>query len=408
MLLLLTLAACGKHVDDSAAPASVTYYKDVRPILDNTCARCHNDNGISKSFDDPAVAQSEAATMKAYTQSGYMPPPAPTTSCREYANSDRYLLSDTDKATIAAWADAGAPLGDVVADTRDTTLEQLSYYDLEIKASQPYSPVFTNGNVNDYRCFLIDLNNATQEYITAMQAEVDNTKIVHHVVLFQPDGTDDLYADGTDPHDGFSCSGLGQQNWQTLGAWGPGDNPTVMPAGIGIPLAPNSQVVLQMHYFDSFDGANLETDQSGYGMQLASSVDHTATNYATGPTNFTIPANDNAYSSHKSYKWTSSDEIIAVWPHMHLLGSGFDETVTHTDGTEDCLLHMDSWDFHNQVTANFLAPEPLVAGDKLKVTCTWDNSADNPNQYNDPPIDVSFGEGTTDEMCFGFTLVATQ
>ena len=45
-------------------------------------------------------------------------------------------------------------------------------------------------------------------------------------------------------------------------------------------------------------------------------------------------------------------------------------------------------------------------GDTVKVTCTWDNSAENPNQQNDPPVDVGFGEHTDDEMCFGFTYVA--
>ena len=69
-------------------------------------------------------------------------------------------------------------------------------------------------------------------------------------------------------------------------------------------------------------------------------------------------------------------------------------------------MRMDSWDFHNQVTANFLQPAELQPGDRIRVTCTYDNSANNPAQASSPPVDVSFGEGTTDEMCFGFTLVA--
>lgn len=405
MLTLLTLLACGKHaVDDSAA--GVTYYGDIRPILDNNCARCHNDTGTASSFDDPAVAQGLAATMQAYTQSGYMPPPAPAADCRDYQSSDRYALSDADKALISDWADAGAPLGDVVESTRDTSIEQLDHYDIELWPSQPYSPSFVEDSGNDYRCFLIDLNNPAPTWITAMQAQVDNTRIVHHVVLFSPDGTDDLYEDGGDPHDGFSCSGLGQGNWGTIGAWAPGDNPTVLPEGIGIPLAASAQVVLQMHYFNSFEDANLETDQSGYGLQLTDSVEHEATNYAAGPTEFTIPAGDPAYEVRDTYRWQSPGSVLAVWPHMHLLGSTFEEVITHADGSEECLLRMDGWDFHNQITANLIEPALLADGDRLKITCTYDNSATNPNQVNDPPIDVVFGERTTDEMCFGFTVIA--
>ncbi len=407
MIVALSLLGCGKPaVDDSATTAGPTYYADVRPILDRTCARCHNAEGIATSFDDPAVVQGLAATMKAYTQSGYMPPPAPAADCRDYQSSDRFTLSDADKQTLSDWSDAGAPLGDVAASDRDTTLEDLDHYDVELWASQPYTPSFTPGNVNDYRCFLLDLDNPAPEWITALQAEVDNTRIVHHVVLFLPDGVEDLYANGVEPHDGFSCSGLGQGNWSTLGAWAPGANPTVLPEGIGIPLPAQAQVILQMHYYNSFDGADHETDQSGYGLQLTDSVDREASNLAAGPTSFTIPAGDPAYTTKKNYRWDQDSEVLAVWPHMHLLGSGFEESITHADGSEECLMRMDAWDFHNQVTANFLAPAELAPGDHLHVQCTYDNSADNPNQVNDPPQDVRFGEGTTDEMCFGFTLVA--
>lgn len=407
MLLVLTLLACGKPVADDSAVTGPTYYQDVRPILDRTCARCHNDAGISASFDDPAVAQGLAATMKAYTQSGYMPPPAPATDCRDYQSSDRFTLSDADKQTISDWSDAGAPLGDSVASERDTTLEDLDY-DVELWASQPYTPSFSGADGNDYRCFLIDLDNTSEQWITALQAEVDNTRIVHHVVLFLPDGVDDLYAETAEPHDGFSCSGLGQSNWSTLGAWGPGANPTVLPEGVGMPLPVGAQLILQMHYFNSFDGADREQDQSGYGLQLADSVERDAVNLAAGPTSFTIPADDADYTTRKMYSWDQDSEVLAVWPHMHLLGSTFEERITHADGSEECLMRMDAWDFHNQVTANFLAPADLAPGDRLHIQCSYDNSADNPNQVNDPPQDVAFGEGTTDEMCFGFTMVADK
>ena len=68
--------------------------------------------------------------------------------------------------------------------------------------------------------------------------------------------------------------------------------------------------------------------------------------------------------------------------------------------------HQDGWSEEDQVVASFLEPVELGTGDTVKVTCYWDNSASNPNQRNDPPVDVEFGEHTDDEMCFGFTYVA--
>jgi hypothetical protein len=88
---------------------------------------------------------------------------------------------------------------------------------------------------------------------------------------------------------------------------------------------------------------------------------------------------------------------------MHVLGSGFDMRIVHDDESETCLVHMDDWDFHNQQAVMFTERATLTEGDTLKITCTYDNSADNPWQTNSPPEDVEFGEETGNEMCFGFT-----
>ncbi|MFN7145722.1 MAG: hypothetical protein ACK4YP_18245 [Myxococcota bacterium] len=409
LLLLPLLAACdpAKSGPDAPAAGAPTYHADVRPILDQSCARCHTEGGIAFSLDDAETAVSMAAAMKAAVESGQMPPPAPDPACRDYESSARFTLTDAQRATIGAWADAGAPLGDPAdaPGTRDDSLVSLAPYDLELWASQPYTPVFP-ADGNDYRCFLFDVGNAETTWITGMQALVDNTSIVHHVVLFDPNGTDDLWDEG-DPHDGFSCSGLGQANWATLGAWGPGANPTVLPDGMGIRLEPNDQVILQVHYYDSFDGADMESDRSGYGLLLTDTVTHEAVNYAAGPTSFTLEAGDADATARQLVPLSEDAQILGVWPHMHLLGTAFEERVTHGDGSETCLLRMDAYSFHNQVQANFLEPVAVAAGDRIRITCHYDNSAANPNQYNDPPEDVAFGEGTNDEMCFGFTLVAT-
>ena len=51
-------------------------------------------------------------------------------------------------------------------------------------------------------------------------------------------------------------------------------------------------------------------------------------------------------------------------------------------------------------------PAASWAGDTLSGSCTWDNSADNPNQLSSPPKAVTWGEGTDDEMCVFLTYVS--
>jgi hypothetical protein len=51
-------------------------------------------------------------------------------------------------------------------------------------------------------------------------------------------------------------------------------------------------------------------------------------------------------------------------------------------------------------------PLHIAPGERIHYSCSWDNSAENPDQFFDPPRDIRYGERTDEEMCFGFTLVS--
>ena len=175
-----------------------------------------------------------------------------------------------------------------------------------------------------------------------------------------------------------------------------------------MPLAAQTTLVLQMHYYNSFDGAENELDQSGYGLKLADSVESEVAVLSLGAYSFSIPAGETMEVS-ETELWSERrgpGQILGVWPHMHLFGSGFEMSVTDTEGSETCLVEMGGWDFHNQVSSLYTEPVPLVGGESIQTTCNYDNTAENPRQPNDPPQTIRWGEGTGDEMCFGFTYVA--
>lgn len=407
--MLFLLLAC--HSAPTPAPAGdtaaeVTWYRDVRPVVDAHCARCHADGGQASSFADPDTARALAPTMAAYVAAGVMPPAAPDPACRDYEGSDGYVLDEAERAVFAAWEAAGAPLGDPAdaPPAPPAATEPLTApFDVEVRGGVPYSPDFP-ADGNDYRCFLHELGNDRDVYLTGLEAMVDQLAIVHHVVLFLNDGgpTDD--GSGGDPAEGFACSGLGASGWQFVAAWAPGANPVIFPEASGYRLPAGTQLILQMHYFDSFEGAEDLADRSGYGLHLADSVEREVRQWALGPTDFTIPAGEADHEVTARARWSyGPQDVLGVWPHMHVLGAGIHERVTHADGSESCLLRQEHWSFHNQVFAGFTEPVRIDDGDTVKLTCTYDNSADNPEQLHDPPRDVGFGEGTGDEMCFGFT-----
>jgi hypothetical protein len=100
--------------------------------------------------------------------------------------------------------------------------------------------------------------------------------------------------------------------------------------------------------------------------------------------------------------------IYAAWAHEHLLGKSFRMDLVHRDGSSSCLLSIPKWSFHWQATYQFKAPITTSAGDQIRVTCEWDNSAQNQpivDGRREPPREVHYGETTADEMCIGTIAV---
>jgi hypothetical protein len=72
------------------------------------------------------------------------------------------------------------------------------------------------------------------------------------------------------------------------------------------------------------------------------------------------------------------------------------------EGQPRTLIAIKDWDYNWQEVYRFKEKVPVKAGTILEVEAIYDNSAKNPNNPNDPPQVVLFGEQTTNEMCFVF------
>lgn len=59
-----------------------------------------------------------------------------------------------------------------------------------------------------------------------------------------------------------------------------------------------------------------------------------------------------------------------------------------------CLLDIPAWDFDWQGSYSLREPVTFEPGDVLSIECNFDNSTSD--------RDVTWGEGTDDEMCIGF------
>ena len=97
----------------AAAPngTSVTFHKDVLPILQKNCQQCHRPGEVAPmSFLTYKDARPWAQAMKAAVTKRQMPPWFADPAYGHFANERR--LSDSEIKTLAGWADGGAPEGD--------------------------------------------------------------------------------------------------------------------------------------------------------------------------------------------------------------------------------------------------------------------------------------------------------
>ncbi|MGB0641526.1 MAG: hypothetical protein ACPGTU_19485, partial [Myxococcota bacterium] len=263
---------------------------------------------------------------------------------------------------------------------------------------------------DDYRCFAVDWPMDEDVYVTGYEVKPDRADLVHHMIAYIIPGSyaESLAAlEAEDGLPGYECFGgpgpISQADAAWLGAWAPGAVQGPLPNNIGIPMEADSMLVLQMHY-NSRSGAT-GSDQTSIDFTVETEVENPGTIQPfTNPTwvfsgGMTIPANTEGVSH--SFGMEISRDLVfhSANLHMHTRGRTGSMEIQRTDGTNDCMIEIDDWDFDWQRSYVFEEPKLLNAGDVWHLDCSWDNPTDN---------DLDWGEGTGDEMCLGTALVTMQ
>lgn len=409
-LALTLLSACAPKdtaentsADTAADSAATTWYEDVEPLVQKSCATCHDGGGVGGvNLTDPATAQAYAGAMASLVSAGAMPPPAADPACRDYGGSERMNLTADERAVFQAWYDEGAKAGDPARAPAPVSWGT-AMEDPDVVLTMPFEhPISPDLDGNEYYC--VELENPLTEkgYITGLDVLMGNPSVVHHMILIKDESGDAGVEYGVDDAKaGFDCRDpMMESDWTMLHAWAPGMDQTNMVEGTGMVIEPGDQIILQMHYFatDEDEGA---TDQSSYLLRLDSEKPAKEVQLVPfGPAGFRIPANADAHTETEDlYNSYLPIYVYGVFPHMHLLGTEYHGWVERSDGTVDCLAQ-GRWNFDHQAFYMFDETYTLDVGSTLMAECTWDNSANNPAQYNDPPEQVTYGEGTNQEMCY--------
>jgi hypothetical protein len=425
--LSLTVAAvgCGQSTMMQNQEPAIVYWRDVKPIVDARCTRCHYDGGIAPfaltAYDD---VKNNAPLLKVKVMDKTMPPWLATQPCTDY-QADRSLTDDQIK-TLADWVDLGAPEGDpsVVGMPLPDVGGGLSRVDQNLSLSMPYTPQLSP---DEYRCFIVDWPATTTKYITGFRANPGNAKIVHHVIAYlaQPSDVASVQAlDDADPAPGYTCFGGPGGSVQTwISGWAPGSMGSDFPPGTGLKIDPGSKVVIQVHYNTLVTAP--APDQTSVDLKIDDTVTKQA--YVLPWTNpqwisqqtMNIPAGM-ADASHtfsfdpSPYMGAITNGVIATNQpftvysasvHMHTRGTRGIVDIVRADQSRECMLDVEHWDFHWQGAYGFTTPKVVKPGDQLYLECHWNNTASNqplgPDGQPLPVTDVNWGEKTTDEMCLG-------
>lgn len=155
-----------------------------------------------------------------------------------------------------------------------------------------------------------------------------------------------------------------------------------LPAGAAMHLPPG-QLVLQLHYVNTTDGPLAVRDVARF--RRATPTADTRWLSALQLKADTVTVGPGPQSLQFTCTATRAAALAMVWGHMH--GSGRRFTLEHLPvaGPPSTLYAVDDWQaaFTNgPPRTDFGAtPYPIAAGDRLRVTCAWDNPGATPLAY---------------------------
>jgi hypothetical protein len=256
-----------------------------------------------------------------------------------------------------------------------------------------------------YKCFVVPSGTSVQKFITGFEAIPGNRGIVHHVLVYADTSGICAALDAATPGAGYtSFGGIGTNKATLLGGWVPGTPPLVFPAGFGVPLLPNADIVIQIHYPAGSQGMVDSTEIHFFfsptnnvrSVFIDAAINHQSS-LLNGP--LAIPANQTkTFNARYNVPAPLNFSVLGVAPHMHLIGRSIETFAVDPNNDTTELIRINDWNFHWQGFYLFPKIQKISGGSQLFAKAFYDNTSNNPFNPNNPPQNVTVGEATTDEM----------
>ena len=419
LAVMLFASLPGTSVDaqvTSVIHATPTFSKDVAPIFFKHCVSCHRPGDIAPmSLLTYEQSRPYARAILNAVSKRTMPPWHADAPAGTFLNER--ILTDAERETIVAWAEAGAPRGEAKDLPPAPSFNDewvLGTPDLVLEMEEDFQ-VPTSGTI-EYAYFYVPTNFAERRWVKSLEVRPGNRQVVHHILLNQlakSDAERTPLARGK-PEDEVRVrrDALGERPRRTdlnsmpsrlMATYAPGTNPQVAHGGTAFVLEPGSILEFGVHYTAIGKPA---TDRSKVGLIFSkdpSPREIRAQAFYNSTLKLPAKAPDTAVST--ELEFVQDSVLWGVFPHSHLRGKRWDYKLQLPNGQISSVLAVPRYDFNWQTYYMFSQPLQVPKGSKLISTAWYDNSPANKSNP-DPTIEVLWGNQTWEEMQYTGVLVS--
>jgi tetratricopeptide (TPR) repeat protein len=400
VVMLLPFFGCRK----TATPTSeisepYTFHRDVAPILFESCAKCHHPGGPAPfsllTYDD---ARARVGQIAEVTQSRFMPPWLPEDGHEPLAGARR--LSDEAIAVLTKWA-ANPIEGDPSDSPQAPAFHsgwQLGEPDLVLE-SPPFE--LPADGPNRFRNFVlpvpaVPVPAGIGHWVRAVEIRPMTLKATHHVRLGIDANSESVRRDAADAEVGYEGMAWGEDPGGQLITWTPGMTPDAGTPGAAWQLSSDDKLVLHAHLQPT---GKAETIRFWLGFHFADGPPalHPLM-LRVGSRDIDIPAGESHHQVENAYELPVDVDVHFAFPHAHSLCREITLGAHKPDSEPKTLLAIRRFDENWHDTYRFATPVRLPRGTRLVTTFTYDNTAANIRNPNNPPQRVAYGSNADDEM----------
>jgi tetratricopeptide (TPR) repeat protein len=410
--LVLAVASAGLAAHHSAAtrqsapkatPAQrqITFNHDIAPIVFRNCAQCHHP-GEAGPF--PLLTYADVKThgrqIAFVTNKRIMPPWLPEPGELKFA--DELRLTAAEIAVIQSWVDQGEIEGNAADLPPQPTFAagwQLGKPDVIVRAEKPY--LLPASGSDSYWNFVFRTPLHRSRWLKAIEIRPGDKRLVHHANVLV-DREENGRRLEKEPGAGFGGMELIIESEafdpdSHFLFWKPGSPPYVEPDGMALRLDKNTDLVLNTHLQPSGKPELIQPTLGLYFTDKPATM-HPILLQLDNDRLLDIPPGAKSFLVSDDFTLPVDASVLAIYPHAHYLGKDLMALATLPDGKKKTLIHIANWDLNWQAVYRYAEPVDLPAGTTISMRFTYDNSADNTRNPNQPPKRVVAGNRAVDEM----------